>query len=352
MNGLKTLVDSKDSKNDPKGPTGPTGPLGPTSSKESLNGLGVDQVLEWEQSFTNWKSATPVIQALKRVDLNLEHEFEILLRGWLESKSKDLQSKIHVEASAQVGMFDPSDGLTKEEFRLLCDDIEMENASSHDQYEYAHRFEKKDVAKFVYWLEKSAKKGYSNAQNNLGHCYKNGSAVAKNAELAVKYFTLAAAQNNFYAQYNLGTCYENGIGIEKDHQLAIKYYTFAANQGFSSAQNDLGILYEEEEKYELAFNMYALAAKQSNPSGQHNVGRCYSFGYKVAKDDRLALHYYTLAAQQKLAVAQFNLGVCYETGFGTEINKQLAIKWYTLARDHGYSEATQKLDLLNCRPKT
>jgi len=45
---------------------------------------------------------------------------------------------------------------------------------------------------------------------------------------SIKYFKMAASQENVHALYNLGKSYEHGLGVEKDCSQAVKYYRKAA----------------------------------------------------------------------------------------------------------------------------
>ena len=54
------------------------------------------------------------------------------------------------------------------------------------------------------------------AQNKLGVMCAQGRGVKKDEVEAVKWFRLAAAQNNAMAQYNLCDMYEPGHGGKKD----------------------------------------------------------------------------------------------------------------------------------------
>ena len=53
---------------------------------------------------------------------------------------------------------------------------------------------------------------------------------------AIYYHKLAAMQGYAAAQINLGYLYENGIGVEQNSETALKYYEMAAQQDNEGAK--------------------------------------------------------------------------------------------------------------------
>ena len=62
-------------------------------------------------------------------------------------------------------------------------------------------------------FRRSAEKGYSGAQDNLGAAYRAGSGVAQDYAEALKWFHAAADQADAVGQFNLGGMYELGDGV-------------------------------------------------------------------------------------------------------------------------------------------
>ena len=60
-----------------------------------------------------------------------------------------------------------------------------------------------------------------------------------------KLFESAAKKGYAEAQFNLGTMYQNAIGVEQDFEKAIKYYKQAASQGHAEAKENLQTICEE-----------------------------------------------------------------------------------------------------------
>ena len=61
-----------------------------------------------------------------------------------------------------------------------------------------------DYSQAIYWFQKSADQGYSNAQINLGNCYEKGKGVTQDYTQAAYWFRKSAEQGNKKAQNNLG----------------------------------------------------------------------------------------------------------------------------------------------------
>jgi|TARA_B100001971_G_scaffold29829_1_gene24202 TPR repeat protein len=101
----------------------------------------------------------------------------------------------------------------------------------------------KPLPKDIPSLKALAETGDANAQNELGVRHYSGQGVKKNFNEAMKWFTKAAAQENFKAQYNLGILCEKGEGVIENDKEAVKWFTKAAAQGFAKAQADLGSMY-------------------------------------------------------------------------------------------------------------
>ena len=237
----------------------------------------------------------------------------------------------------------------------------------------------------VYWLQKSAKLGNKQAQNDLGYHYENGIGVEKNPTLAVKFYTLSAQQNYALAQYNLALCYQEGIGTLQNPAQAIKFYTLSAqqnyalaqynlalcyqyginvkpnltkaielytlsaNQDYPLAQNNLGVCYQNgigvKQDFTRAVEFYTLATKQNYATAQSNLAFCYQHGIGTKQDLTKAIHLYTLSANQGNCIAQYNLGYCYDTGTGVEKNLENAIKFYTLSANQNYPLAQNNLGI-------
>ena len=90
---------------------------------------------------------------------------------------------------------------------------------------------KKDVAKGVKLMTKSADQGLVLAMRDLGQIYMKGDGVLQDYDKAFKRLQAAAHQNDGISQRLLGTLYANGWGVDKDPIWAYVWYDYAAKNG-------------------------------------------------------------------------------------------------------------------------
>lgn len=137
-------------------------------------------------------------------------------------------------------------------------------------------------------LKQEAKRGYAQAQNDLGSRYYFGEDVEEDEEEAVKWYFLAAKQGHANAQNSLGWCYAKGQGITQDSKEAVKWFRKAAMQGHANAQTNLGLAYKEGDGVwidrEKAVELFRLSAMQGNARGQYFLGLSYYKGEGVRKN--------------------------------------------------------------------
>lgn len=199
----------------------------------------------------------------------------------------------------------------------------------------------------VQFYKKSAERGFSLAQDELGTMHFTGRGVIKNDIEAVRLFKLSADQGFPSAQNNLGFMYQEGRGVARDDKEAARLYKMASDQGYAAAQNNLGLLYQEArgvpENLKEAARLYKLAADQGVVSALNNLGTMYLIGKGVDQNDLEALRLYKIAAEQKNPSAQNNLGVMYQTGRGVAQSDAEAARFYRMAADQGFASAQKNL---------
>jgi TPR repeat protein len=89
-----------------------------------------------------------------------------------------------------------------------------------------------DAALVRRWQEAAMLHGDLNAQFNVGFAFCVGWAPAeKSAKKGVAWLHKAAEAGHAVAQTQLGVCYENGTGVAKDAALAVSWFSKAAAQG-------------------------------------------------------------------------------------------------------------------------
>lgn len=123
-----------------------------------------------------------------------------------------------------------------------------------------------DIAKAIYWFEKSANQGAPEAQYALGTIYLQAVGVNPDPKKAMKWLRMAADQQHPGAAYFIGILYQDGIGVAKDLSDAKSWYETAAAGGNRRAAYRLGEMYETGEgvpvDVQMAKRFYAEAGKK------------------------------------------------------------------------------------------
>ena len=88
------------------------------------------------------------------------------------------------------------------------------------------------------WYRKVAKRGYADAEFNLGVMYEKGWGVEKNESTAVEWYRKAAEQGHPSAQLHLGVMYEKGCGVDKNESIAVEWYRKVARKRYADAAAD------------------------------------------------------------------------------------------------------------------
>ncbi|KAF5345956.1 hypothetical protein D9756_010911 [Leucocoprinus leucothites] len=139
---------------------------------------------------------------------------------------------------------------------------------------------------------------------------------------ARKHLERAAYLHFAPAQYKLGHAYEYAQPpFPFDPLLSVQYYSLASQQG--------------EVEADMALSKWFLCG-----SGDTDGGAGFD------KDEALALTFAEKAAKKGLHSAEFAMGYYAEVGVGRAKDIQGAIRWYTRARDHGNSDAEDRLKAL------
>ena len=99
----------------------------------------------------------------------------------------------------------------------------------------------------VKWWEAASQQGNASAMTNLGAAYFSGNGVWRDPSKAVRYWSEAAKLGDAEAQYFIGTVYCNGLGVMRDYQTAVFWWDKAASKGHSRAQNNLAFAYARGE---------------------------------------------------------------------------------------------------------
>ena len=238
------------------------------------------------------------------------------------------------------------------------------------QYNLGVMYEKgkgveKNLSKAKKWFQFAAEQGLAKAQYSLGLIYGKGKGVDKNYNKAIKWMTLAADQGNGKAQTNLGWMYETGKGVPRDTQKALSLYQLASDQGLAKAQEKLNLLLNKnkENLRERSNNSKEFISLQKTHPEETKDLQTTSPLYpelneiQPEKSNEIATTSETdLKTEQKQpnlisnkkmeAQIHFGLGMRFEHGEGVPQDYNEAIRWYRRAADQGHGKAQEKLNML------
>ena len=142
-----------------------------------------------------------------------------------------------------------------------------------------------------------ANNGDAKAQYKLGIYYLDQEG---NEEKAFKLIKESAEKGVAPAQVQLGCLYQYGEGVEKNNEEALKWFRLAAKQQNPSAYVFLGLHYKEGEHYEEALKYFLTAAKLGDPIAMILTAKCYTEGLGVEKNKEEADKWYGLAEKSGL----------------------------------------------------
>lgn len=242
-------------------------------------------------------------------------------------------------------------------------------------------------------IKESAGSGDVSAQNNLACAYKNGYGVKKSLELAMFWYQKAAEQGDSEAQVALANCfgepgklrnldkklywliksearewkaqalmalaYQKGEGVKRSNKLAFDHMrkTMVHSDAMPEAARRsfaylLGLLYSIPELHgaqvqtdndtRAAIFWFRKAAEHSHAEAQLKFGNALWEGVGVRQDKKQAMYWWQKAAAQGMVGAQMNLAEAYAEN-DIDPNFAQANLWWLKAAKQGCSSAMFKL---------
>lgn len=155
------------------------------------------------------------------------------------------------------------------------------------------------------------------------------------AEAATEY-RQEALQGDADAQFELGRLYDQGLGVEADIDVALKWFTLAAAQSHVESQTALGVIYRNVFGNPLeALNWFRRSADQGSPSGFYHLGMMFYDGEGVIRNESVAAQLFRRAAFADYDAAQYRLGTLYRSGNGVQQSDEQSNKWFLLSAEQG-----------------
>ena len=202
----------------------------------------------------------------------------------------------------------------------------------------------KDIKNAKGWYQKAADKGYANSQYMMAKILEYGEADGTvDLPKAIKYYELAAGQNQGSALYALGRLYYEGKGINKDYEKAKEFFTKSAAQNVLAADFMLGTMAEKglagPVDYLEAERRYLNVATKGHLEAQIKLADLY-YDLKLGKDKKgNATPWYLKAAENGDLHSQYRVAVMYYNGKYYYAAK----KWFQKAADRNHANAQSYL---------
>lgn len=194
-------------------------------------------------------------------------------------------------------------------------------------------------------FEKAAKDKNAKGYYMLGLCYTNALSVPKDIKKGIDNLKKASKLGFPQADYQLGMLYYNSDDVKQDIKATFKYISKAAEGGIVEAQSMLGSMYWQgfgtAEDKKKGYEWYEKAALQGDIHGLITCGLELCAGELVEQDVKTGLYFLQYACEngdkEKKAVAYNVLGFVYEQGLGVDADLEKANYYYQISYDLGYN---------------
>ena len=186
-------------------------------------------------------------------------------------------------------------------------------------------------------LKKKVDSGDMHYANYLGYAYDFGVGTSLNIKEAMKYYEMAAKQNNAIGMTNLADLYIQENKLKKAKSLLFK----AAEKECGYAQYLLAInfFYFNSKHQKEALYWLEKSASNDDPYALYQLGLYYSEANDLAK----AIKYYQRAAELNNADALLELSYIYGEGIGVEQDDDKALFYLKKAAESGNQEVLDEL---------
>ena len=186
-------------------------------------------------------------------------------------------------------------------------------------------------------LKKKVDSGDMHYVDSLGYAYEFGIGTPFSIEEAMKYYEMAAKQNNTIGMTNLANLYLRENKLKKAKPLLVK----AAEKEYGYAQYLLAMnfFYYKQENNKEALYWLEKSASNDEPEALYQLGLYYAEKADLAK----AIKYYQRAAELNNAEAALELYYIYGEGFGVEQDEDKALFFLKKAAESGNQEVLDEL---------
>ena len=186
-------------------------------------------------------------------------------------------------------------------------------------------------------LKKKVDSGDMHYVDSLGYAYEFGIGTPFSIEEAMKYYEMAAKQNNTIGMTNLADLYLRENKLKKAKPLLVK----AAEKEYGYAQYLLAMnfFYYKQENNKEALYWLEKSASNDEPEALYQLGLYYAEKADLAK----SIQYYQRAAELNYGDALLELYYIYGEGIGVEQDDDKALFFLKKVAELGNQEAIEEL---------
>ena len=186
-------------------------------------------------------------------------------------------------------------------------------------------------------LKKKVDSGDMHYANSLGYAYEFGIGTPLNIKEAMKYYEMAAKQNNALGMMNLADLYIQEDKLKKAKPLLVK--AAEKEHGYAQYLLAMNFFYYKQENNKEALYWLEKSASNDEPEALYQLGLYYAEKADLAK----AIKYYQRAAELNNAEAALELYYIYGEGFGVEQDEDKALFFLKKAAESGNQEVLDEL---------
>ena len=186
-------------------------------------------------------------------------------------------------------------------------------------------------------LKKKVDSGDMHYANSLGYAYEFGIGTSLSIKEAMKYYEMAAKQNNALGMTNLADLYIQEDKLKKAKPLLVK--AAEKEHGYAQYLLAMNFFYYKQENNKEALYWLEKSASNDEPEALYQLGLYYAEKADLAK----AIKYYQRAAELNNAEAALELYYIYGEGFGVEQDEDKALFFLKKAAESGNHEVLDEL---------
>jgi uncharacterized protein len=174
-----------------------------------------------------------------------------------------------------------------------------------------HSIARQNFQEAVRWLTLAADQGDDDAQFHLGEIYHKGGIVERSQQEEFPWRNISDKDRIAENQLDLWLGDNTEDEVAQDFEEAIKWYQLAADQDNPDAQFNLGLMYLKghgvAQDHERGIDLIERASEHDHPAALYHLGLAYDLGDGVEPNDDYSNNNYEIAAEHGHLGARFGM---------------------------------------------